>query len=91
MILRDAVFRDATIDRIVREGQNAEWALQDTVRGWTTIIVLLCLIGGLLLVSVGMVGEYTAKIYEEIKQRPLYLVDRTVNLSRDRNPAHARS
>jgi len=67
------------------------YVLQDTVRGWTTIIVLLCLIGGLLLVSVGMVGEYTAKIYEEIKQRPLYLVDRTVNLSRDRNPAHTRS
>jgi len=42
--------------------------------GWATIVTLLCLIGGMLLVSVGMLGEYVSRIYEEVKRRPLYVV-----------------
>ena len=55
--------------------------VQDTVPGWTTLVVLLCLIGGWILISVGVLGEYVAKIFEETKQRPLYVVCKKINLS----------
>jgi glycosyltransferase involved in cell wall biosynthesis len=45
------------------------------VPGWTSIMVTLCLIGSFILFGLGMVGEYVAKIYEEVKQRPLYVID----------------
>lgn len=46
----------------------------DTVRGWTTLIVLNSLLGGAILVGLGVVGLFVGKIYEEVKRRPLYLV-----------------
>jgi dolichol-phosphate mannosyltransferase len=45
------------------------------VPGWTSIMFTLCLIGSFILAGLGMVGEYVAKVYEEIKQRPLYILD----------------
>jgi polyisoprenyl-phosphate glycosyltransferase len=52
---------------------------QDTVPGWTTIIVLLGVIGGMILIGLGVIGEYVGRIYEEIKHRPLYVVQECVN------------
>ncbi len=52
---------------------------QDTVPGWTTIIVLLGIIGGMILIGLGVIGEYVGRIYEEIKHRPLYIVQECVN------------
>lgn len=46
------------------------------VSGWTTIVVSLMLIAGIQLVSLGVVGEYVGRIYEEVKRRPLYVVKR---------------
>lgn len=46
------------------------------VGGWTTIVVALMLFSGIQLVSVGIVGEYVARIFEEAKQRPLFIVKR---------------
>jgi dolichol-phosphate mannosyltransferase len=51
-----------------------------TVRGWSSVIVLVSLLGGATLMSIGITGEYIAKIYEQSKRRPLYLVARTVNI-----------
>ena len=48
-----------------------------TVPGWTSLIVLVCLIGSALLMSIGILGEYVAKLYEQSKGRPLYIVART--------------
>lgn len=45
------------------------------VPGWTSIMFTLCLIGSFILIGLGMVGEYVAKIFEEVKNRPLYVVD----------------
>lgn len=50
------------------------------VAGWSSQIVLTCLIGAAVLVGIGMVGEYVARIYEEVKGRPLYLVARSANV-----------
>lgn len=46
-----------------------------TVAGWTTVVVLILLIGGIQLLSLGIVGQYVARVFEEAKHRPLYLVD----------------
>ena len=59
---------------------------RDLVPGWATVVVLQSLIGGALLVCVGMVGEYVGRIYEEIKQRPLYIVRRRVNVTTTEEP-----
>jgi len=45
------------------------------VPGWTSIMVTLCLIGSFILIAIGVTGEYVAKIYEQSKARPLYLID----------------
>jgi len=44
------------------------------VAGFTTVILLLLIIGGTLMVALGIIGIYIAKIYEEVKGRPRYLV-----------------
>jgi len=51
----------------------------NTVRGWTGEIILTSLFGGAILISNGLLGEYIAKIYEEAKDRPLYIVSSRVN------------
>lgn len=48
--------------------------------GWATIVGLICLTGGFILISIGILGEYVARIYEEIKDRPLYIIDYTINI-----------
>jgi dolichol-phosphate mannosyltransferase len=53
---------------------------QDTVPGWTTLVVLLSIIGGALLVAIGIIGEYVGRIYEEVKRRPLFIVQEKINL-----------
>lgn len=47
----------------------------NVVRGWTSIVLSLWFIGGLVLFSVGMVGQYIGKIYIEVKERPRYIVE----------------
>lgn len=49
------------------------------VEGFTTVILLLLIIGSLIMVSLGIIGYYISKIYEEIKSRPRYIVKSVVN------------
>lgn len=44
------------------------------VAGFTTVILLLLLIGSIIMISLGIIGYYISKIYEEIKQRPKFLI-----------------
>lgn len=46
------------------------------VKGWTSILVVTIFLGGIQLVMIGIIGEYIARIYEEVKRRPLYLVQK---------------
>jgi hypothetical protein len=50
------------------------------VPGWTSLVILTALVGSALLVSVGILGQYVGKIYEQSKARPLYLVSQTYNI-----------
>jgi dolichol-phosphate mannosyltransferase len=52
------------------------WTRGHTVTGWTSIMVLQGLIGGATLIGLGMIGEYIGRIYEESKQRPIYILRR---------------
>ena len=44
--------------------------------GYTTLVTLLILFGGLQLIGIGLIGEYLGRIYDEVKQRPLYVLKR---------------
>jgi dolichol-phosphate mannosyltransferase len=52
-----------------------------TETGWASLAVLICIIGGAILVSIGLLGEYVARIFEEIKHRPLYVIAATANVT----------
>ena len=52
-----------------------DWANGAVVAGWTTTVASTCLIGGITLLSQGIIGEYIGKIYMESKGRPRYIVD----------------
>jgi hypothetical protein len=47
-------------------------AVGSAAPGWTTVIVVICILGALQLMFIGIVGEYIGRIFEEVKQRPLY-------------------
>ena len=45
--------------------------------GFTTVILLLLIVGGCIMISLGIIGHYIARIYEEVKGRPRYIVSKT--------------
>lgn len=51
----------------------------NAVPGFTTVILLQLLLGSVLMVALGLIGEYLARIYDEIKGRPLYVVYEALN------------
>ena len=50
------------------------WAMGDTIIGWASLICSVWAIGGLILLSLGVIGEYIGKIYLETKGRPRFLI-----------------
>ncbi|WP_309244111.1 glycosyltransferase family 2 protein [Paenibacillus sp. GbtcB18] len=49
-----------------------------TVSGWASLMVSIWFLGGIQLMSLGLIGEYIGKIYKESKRRPKYIVEKTV-------------
>ena len=54
----------------------------ELVPGWTSVIVAVLFIGGVQLISLGIIGEYISRIYDEVRQRPLYLIDDLVGFEK---------
>jgi dolichol-phosphate mannosyltransferase len=51
------------------------WAIGQTVPGWTSVMVVVMMLGGIQLFVIGILGEYLGRLYIEAKHRPLYIVD----------------
>jgi len=61
-----------------------------TVPGWTSIVVVMALLGGMQLIVLGVIGEYIGDIHAEVKGRPLYVIDELENFPEVRSlPARA--
>jgi dolichol-phosphate mannosyltransferase len=58
----------------------------DSVQGWTSVLVAVLFIGGVQLISVGIIGEYVGRIYREVKRRPLYVVSERLGFDDDDEP-----
>jgi dolichol-phosphate mannosyltransferase len=59
-------------------------------RGVPTTIVVVLLLGGIQLITVGIIGEYVGRIYDEVKHRPLYVVRERINVTEPVEPAERR-
>lgn len=55
----------------------SHFVLKQTITGWTSLIVSVMFIGGIQLFSIGIIGEYISRINRDVKNRPLYIVDKT--------------
>lgn len=51
-----------------------------TIPGWTSLLVSLWFIGGMIMIAIGVTGIYIGKIYKEVKQRPRYFIDEKAGL-----------
>lgn len=56
------------------------WASGTAVPGFTTVILLLIAVGAILMIGLGIIGIYIAKIYEEVKRRPEFIVQHSTAL-----------
>jgi len=50
------------------------------IAGWASTFVAVLFMGGVQLIGIGLLGEYLGRIYEEIKGRPLYIIDEEINV-----------
>lgn len=50
------------------------------LEGFTTVILLILIIGSIIMISLGIIGYYIAKIYEEVKGRPRYIISKVIRL-----------
>lgn len=57
--------------------------IKDYVEGWTLLMISILLIGGIILLVLGIIGEYVGRIYGEIKRRPLYIIKDKYGFERD--------
>ena len=53
--------------------------LSYNVTGWASTMCVICFLGGIQLLSIGIIGEYVGKTYMETKHRPRYIVSERVN------------
>ncbi|MBE7011011.1 MAG: glycosyltransferase family 2 protein [Ruminococcaceae bacterium] len=65
------------------------WALVDKIasralEGMTTVIVITIFIGSIIMISLGIIGYYIARLYEEVKGRPKYIISSTVRSSKNK-------
>ncbi len=59
---------------------------ESVIHGWTSTIILILFLGGVQLISLGIMGLYIGRIYREVKKRPLYLVSERFGFNSGRNP-----
>ncbi|MEN7547927.1 glycosyltransferase family 2 protein [Rapidithrix thailandica] len=55
----------------------AKLMLKDTVPGWASLMVSILFLGGIQLISIGIIGEYISRIGADVRKRPLYIIDQS--------------
>ncbi len=60
------------------------WSYRGTVVGWASLVTIITIFSGVQLLSLGIIGEYIAKIFVEAKKRPLFIVDEKINLEQEK-------
>lgn len=58
---------------------------KEVITGWTSIITVVTFFGGVQLLSISVLGEYIGRIYDESKKRPLYVIDKELNIQKHIN------
>ena len=48
--------------------------------GWTSLMITFTFLAGIILISLWMMSEYIARIYDEVKMRPQYIIDKKINI-----------
>jgi dolichol-phosphate mannosyltransferase len=71
----------ALLISLVYVGYWAFGGLHETLPGFMTIVVLILFLNGVQFLLVGIVGEYVGQLFMEVKQRPVFIVERTINLA----------
>lgn len=56
------------------------WFPETTIQGWSSLLIVIVFMGGIQLITIGIVGEYIGRIYEEVKGRPLYIIHKKIDL-----------
>jgi polyisoprenyl-phosphate glycosyltransferase len=56
---------------------------KNLVTGWASIMTTVAFLGGVQLISIGILGEYIGRMYEESKGRPLYIIEKEINIYDD--------
>ncbi|MCX6291833.1 MAG: glycosyltransferase family 2 protein [Bacteroidetes bacterium] len=51
----------------------------DVPQGFTTLIIAICLFSGVQLISIGLIGEYVLRIYNQVRNRPLFVIDKIIS------------
>lgn len=54
----------------------------DTIPGWTSLLVSIWFIGGMVTTAIGIIGEYVGKIYKEVKRRPRYFIEKVAGIGK---------
>lgn len=56
-----------------------EHIIGGTADGWASLACMICFLGGIQLISLGVIGEYIGRIYIEVKHRPRYIIEKRIN------------
>ena len=58
------------------------WSIKGTIVGWASLITAVTVFSGVQMVSLGIIGEYLAKVFIEVKGRPLYIVESKIGIEK---------
>ncbi len=61
-----------------------EHIIGGTADGWASLACMICFLGGIQLISLGVIGEYIGRIYMEVKHRPRYIIEKRIKIEEKR-------
>ena len=53
-----------------------KFVLGETVQGWASMMTSIYFLGAIQIMSIGIIGEYIGRVFQQVKERPRYIIDR---------------